>query len=223
MAGYNSFTKLLMHMDDASLIDETGKTVSLFGSLTRSNTQSKFGGFSASFNGSTQYATLADSADWDFTGDYTVDFWIYFPTSVDEDSYLIGQQDHSGLSGGGWCLLTNSGNMQFDFQNSTIINVAHGMSANTWYHWAVVRSGTGVVLYKDGTSIGTATNSSSSSSTAALHIGQQPPAFSGKFFTGFMDELRIQNGEAYWTSNFTPPTSAYSSAIANTSSFFALF
>ena len=31
-------------------------------------------------------------------------------------------------------------------------------------------------------------------------------------FTGWLDEVRISKGIARWTSNFTPPTSAYSPA-----------
>jgi len=43
--------------------------------------------------------------------------------------------------------------------------------------------------------------------SAPLHIGR----WQSNYSTGYIDELRVTNGEARWTSGFTPPTSAYTS------------
>ena len=214
MAGIDSFTKLMLHNDDTGLSDSSlsPKTVTLNGNVARSNTQSKFGGFSAFFDGTGDYLSLADSGDWDVT-DFTLDFWVFFPTLVDVDAYLFGQMDHSMASGGGIALLTNlvvGQYLQLDIQNSNppVISAASGISADTWAHIAAVRSGSACNLFVNGNSIGTGTNGDATSSTNTLLIGLQPGT-GGKDLNGYIDELRFSKGIARWTANFTPPTSAY--------------
>src|SRR3989339_1601630 len=76
---YDSYTKLMMHMEGSanSFVDSaTSKTVTAYGGVTQTTAQYKIGSKSVAFNGTTDYLTLADSADWNFgTGDWTVDFW----------------------------------------------------------------------------------------------------------------------------------------------------
>jgi hypothetical protein len=82
-------------------------------------------------------------------------------------------------------------------------------TANQWYHIAVVRSGTTVTFYLDGTSVGTHTYSYNVPSHTGF-IGGDVAASSETSFKGFIDELRITSGAARYTSTFTPPTAAFS-------------
>jgi len=94
-------------------------------------------------------------------------------------------------------------------------------SVNTWYHFALVREGTGtneVTCYLDGTDIGSCTISKSLSDggTNGLIIGDEPAAGPGNLpFDGLISNLRIIKGTALYTSNFTPSTSALTN-ITNT-------
>jgi hypothetical protein len=75
----------------------------------------------------------------------------------------------------------------------------------------VVRSGSSVKLYVDGSQLGSPfTNSSNITATTALYVG----AWQGWYgsVNGWMDEIRVSKGVARWTANFTPPAQEYASA-----------
>ena len=214
-AATDAYTKLLLHADGtgAAFVDSESipKAVTAVADATQSATQSKFGGKSAYFDGTGDYLSLADSADWDFgTGNFTIDFWVY-PTahSVGQYSFAIRQIGNPGfyISAGG-------ANQKFSFYNYSLsIGIADSadIPINEWSHVALVRNGNTWTLYRNGTSVGTpVTNSGAAGdSTGAMYVGGDP--VNGSYFTGYLDELRISKGIARWTSNFTPPTSAYSS------------
>ena len=82
------------------------------------------------------------------------------------------------------------------------------LSANTWTHVAAVRKSGTWELFVDGVSQGTdAETATPSSNGSALKIGHSGFNSSRKFY-GYIDELRIRN-DAVYTSNFTPPSSAF--------------
>ena len=84
-AGGGAQTVLLLHCDgtdgattftDSS---DTSHTVTANGNAQIDTDQSKFGGASGLFDGTGDYLSIPDSADWDFgTGDWTIDFLIRF-------------------------------------------------------------------------------------------------------------------------------------------------
>jgi len=72
----------------------------------------------------------------------------------------------------------------------------------------MVRSGSTITGYIDGTSFGSGSLSGTlSTDTAALLIGGDVASV-GQNFDGFIDEIRISNVARY-TSNFTPPAAAF--------------
>jgi prepilin-type N-terminal cleavage/methylation domain-containing protein len=111
-----------------------------------------------------------------------------------------------GLGGGplGPAFYFNIGNYVYGLHAKQIL------SANTWYHLAVVRSGTSFKLYVNGTQADSQTVSGTiDNSPSLLTIGAlRNPGYQSSFY-GYIDELRLYKGGAYWTSNFTPPTSEY--------------
>ena len=78
---------------------------------------------------------------------------------------------------------------------------------DTWYHVAVVRSGSTVTAYVDGTSIGTFTDLDMTSSNQML-IGAEDTT-PNAVLNGWIDELRISKGTARYTANFTPPAKQF--------------
>ena len=78
--------------------------------------------------------------------------------------------------------------------------VASGIAINTWYHFAVCRSGSTLRIFRNGTQIYTGTNTNNYFITTTAYVGN--------IFNGYIDELRVSNSARY-TANFTAPTTAF--------------
>jgi len=78
------------------------------------------------------------------------------------------------------------------------------MSPRTWAHFAFVRNGTSWLLFKDGTLVSQTTKTVSETYTLLrLMAGNALNAATSAFV---VSDVRLVNGIAVWTSNFTPPT-----------------
>jgi hypothetical protein len=206
-SGNDSFTKLLLHADgsngstsfpDSSAANKT-VTVAQAGA-TVSTTQSMFGGASANFNGAGQLTVPLDSDLTFGTGDFTIDFWLNSAGGTPLELGNYGGFDGVFIQGSGTTIYTyiNRGTAQ----SLTI-------TANTWTHIAVVRSGSTAYGFKDGVQQWSIANSSNIAGTGGLSVGCSNWTGSD-FLTGYIDELRISKGIARWTAGFTPPSSPYS-------------
>ena len=80
-------------------------------------------------------------------------------------------------------------------------------SLNTWYHYALVRNGTDISMYIDGTKVGTSLTTSTAvdSTTIRFAVGG-PGEYAGLQFQGYIQDFRISKGLARYTSNFTVPS-----------------
>lgn len=211
--GNDSFTKLLIHANgydgSTTFTDSSASahTVTAAGNAQVDTAQSKFGGASALFDGTGDYLAVPSSSDWAFgtSTDFTIDFWIRTAAFTSYDGAF-------GISG--VCTF------QQDAASSTLklFHAANGFSApyvtsstltiGTWHHIALVRSSGTTTLYVDGTSSGS-TASSLNFTAAIFYIGATHFDLSGRSISAHIDEVRISNGVARWTSAFTPPTSEY--------------
>jgi len=171
-------------------------------------------GWSAFFDGTGDYLTVADNAALQMgSGDFTIEFWMQ-PTSTGVAT-VFGK----GFTASGAILmqtLSTSGRIELWVNGSLVITESSGTySPNNWYHIAVVRSGTSLVLYRNGVSTGSVTNSVNLNSTASLGIGGDPTNL-GYTFTGYISNFRMVKGSALYTTTFTTPASPLTN-IANTS------
>jgi hypothetical protein len=75
---------------------------------------------------------------------------------------------------------------------------------NQWYHLAATRSGTSLRFFVNGTQVGSTITESSNYPTSTFRIGMD----SGSLypFVGYISNVRVVNGTAVYTSNFTPST-----------------
>jgi len=183
------------------------------------------------FDGTGDYLSLANNAAFDFgTGNFTIELWVNFNSinyvngSGGRGATVIGNT--SGFSGNGWNLGL-SGNssgvpdgIAFNSrQGSSQVTVSASvtMANSTWYHIAVVRSGTLTSIYLNGVSVGSGTLSNQTvSSVAALWVGGQDITNYQHWCNGYISNARVVKGTAVYTSNFTPPTSPLT-AISGTS------
>jgi hypothetical protein len=174
------------------------------------------------FNGSNQYLTATRSGGWlKSANNFTMECWVYFirhPSAYGGyyASCVAGTSDNSY----GWEFNFGSSNgssttsVAFSFKQGGGVIVSRAFNTNTWYHFAVVRRGTTVTLYIDGTSASTATIASWTENTA-LKVGALNLSPYFYYFPGYISNFRIVDGTAVYTSNFTPPTTPLT-AIANT-------
>jgi hypothetical protein len=211
-------TILLLHFDGAdgsSVFTDSssfGHIITANGGVQIGTAQSKFGGASAFFDGSGDYLSLDGGDDFAFgSRDFTVDFWARFGSSSDTNIIYDSRPNGISNSGGDYLRIYLDTSNRVRFDNGTSQIISSTITGGPWYHVAVTRSEGISRLFLNGVSQG-------SVSDGVVYLnGTQRPAIgangtspSDDEFPGYLDELRVSNGIARWTANFTPPTAAYS-------------
>jgi hypothetical protein len=143
----------------------------------------------------------------DYSGDITVEFWVYFDTLSGTSQNIFDARPSSGVADSFMIGTNTSNKMRLYAQNtSNYIEETNTPSTGTWYHYAVVRSSGTWTMYRDGTSTGTPVSSDTNDySSGTISIGQR--SFTdGLEFDGHISNLRVLTGSAEYTSNFTVPT-----------------
>jgi hypothetical protein len=222
-------TKVLMHMDGVdngtSFPYEAREnlSVSANGNTCLKTNIKKFGTASVLLDGAGDFltfppfpATLMDS------GDFTIDTWVYLnalPTGNTYNTcfYLLSNGPNNANPGTDFFL--GSSIIRFNIADYTVITVQGNWTpeVNKWYHIALVRNGNTFYLFLDGVQIGTATISTAMptwSNTWAIGRCEATGENTG-YFNGYIDEYRISKGIARWTSNFTPPITAYGEEMSS--------
>ncbi|MGA1825861.1 MAG: LamG-like jellyroll fold domain-containing protein, partial [bacterium] len=201
----DAFTTLLLHMDDTSLTDVMGNTVTKLGDVARSMTQSKFGGYSAYFDGAGDYLTIPYTDDFNLsTSDWTLEAWFY-SNSFAAPSCIVSK-DTYGINFD-WCIrLMNATTIGlYSNRTTTALTVTvPTMNTGEWYHVAAVRHDGTNIIYLNGFRYGSNTMTISNSSQSYVTVGCQSWNNPNCLFNGYIDELRVSKGIARWTSNFTP-------------------
>jgi hypothetical protein len=199
----NSIAKYLAPSGPARTV---ARTVTVTGNAQVDTAQSKFGGASALFDGADDLlkTSVADT----FSGDFTAECWFRPANTTTAYRTLIslGDWTATGVPYNLGQYGTNLFVAYYGVGNDILTSTAP-IAANTWYHVAIVRSGTTVTLYLNGTSVGTKTNRSE---TIGNSLGYSIGNLSGLSddFNGWIDEVRISNTARYTTS-FTPSTSPF--------------
>ena len=209
---------LLCHFN-SDLKDQMGHTfTSTYGTTSIVSTQSKFGGYSAQFNGSYLAGTSPDFAFG--TGDFTIEFWMY--RNYDQNQYIFTTGavpdwgDQTGVQ-----LLNFSGNLALCCGAGSNNALTPNPSMNTWHHIAIVRSGTAVKLYLDGTAMGAAITSATNLTGTNFAIGTGHNSYWFNL-SAYIQDFRVTKGIARYTANFNPlltvPNTSYE--VANYDPFY---
>ncbi len=174
-AGIDAYTVLMLHMDgtngSTTFTDSeiTPKTVTPVANAQISTAQSKFGGASGLFDGTGDSLDLADSTDWQFgTGDFTIDLWSQF-VAISASQTCIAFQGSSGSNL--WEFGYSTTTLYFKGAGTTV-SVAWSPTTSVWYHLAVIRTGTTLRFFVNGTQQGADQSFSSDLTfTGGLAIG----------------------------------------------------
>lgn len=215
--GNDEYTKLLLHFDGADA--STTITDDNSGGAAHAWTvggNAQINGNSLLLDGAGDFVTTPDHADFSLgAGDFTIDC-KFDPAGGFGTTRYLGGQSNSGGTG-----TTVAWGMYCDSSNRIVVRVNNAPSITGTtvidtageHHVALVRNGDVMHLYLDGIEegstalVGTVLNSGNS-----VSIGRMGDLASSTWF-GSIDEFRISIGIARWTSDFTPPTIAYSDTI----------
>lgn len=218
----DEYTKVLLHMDgtDASTTftdsnaGGSAHTWTAAGNAQIDTADSKFGGASGLFDGTGDYISTPDHADFALgSSDFTIDGWFKCTASSAVGGRLIAlQTDFSAANHSFSIFLNASLVIQAQVSNGSALTTITGTTQfsnvlNTgWHHVALVRSGNVVKLFIDGVQEGgdAAFSGTIPNSSAVLYV-----SFPGtNAWQGWIDEFRLSVGIARWTTTFTPPVAA---------------
>jgi len=200
---------LLLSATNAGIFDGAAiNNMETVGNAQVSTTQAKFGTTSAYFDGSGDYLVAPSSPAYAFgTGNFTLEGWFY-PTASANQALFEMRNSTTSTSGIAVRLLSSSNTLRVIMNNTALFTTSTAVSLNQWSHIAVVRSSGTVTAYLNGVAMtGGSASGSTSLTDNTLWIGELRD---GSFqWNGYMDDLRITNGVARYTTTFTPPTQAF--------------
>lgn len=151
------------------------------------------------------------------SGNFTVEAWVYLNTMPTTDSWpgsfanwMVIAGVGSASASDGWQFRIGQTVLAFGTNgDTTAVSATHSMVVGQWYHLAVTRSGNVYTLYRNGTSIGSATYTANAPGTGAFTwIGTETNQ--GAYLNGYASNVRVVAGTAVYTANFTPPAAPLS-------------
>ncbi len=145
------------------------------------------------------------------TNDYTIEFDVY-ATYGNSNKFILDFRASGGNAGalqvlfpatspGAIQVITNAGT----YTSTTLID------DSAWHHVAIVREGTTLKIYIDGVLEATGTDSQDHTSHSGnIYMGTNSYAVGAvQSPQAWFDNVRITNGSARYTTNFTPPAEAH--------------
>jgi hypothetical protein len=163
------------------------------------------------------------------TGEFTVEAFVYH-SDIPQNSlqYIFMNSSQSNTTTFAFAVESDrivAGAFAGSFSNSTKVEAtfpAGSLKTGKWYHYAACRSGNTLRLFIDGRMVVEDTshtenynNTSAFGCRVGCEAGAGATAAGFKAIKGFISNVRVVNGTALYTSNFTPPTSALT-AVTNT-------
>ena len=214
---WSSVSVLLLFNGNLTDSSPTPKTTTAVGNAAATGA-AKFGSASLSLDGTGDGLQIAGLPVG--TEDFTVEFWLRKDSSWTSETgnrYVFDYADSDSSLSGGFQVYLNfsTGALRCSrFGVGVVLDYSvSSLSANTWYHFAYVRSGTTVTLYKDGSSVASTTGfsgsfGSPSAGLQAIGIGSYLGNFqSASSWDGLIDDVRITRGQARTIT--AAPTAAY--------------
>ena len=188
--------------------DQTGKELTYNGNvkIVRNSVTDHY----ASFDGSTGFYSLADSADWFFnTSDFCIETRLYRTATSSRNYYILIDGNGTAASSYAWRLAFTAANELTasisDGTNVSSVTTSGGSyTTGQWYDIAFIKTGGNLYLYVNGVQVAIqATTRAVQNETTSVYIGG---LMSTEPFQGYMSGVRITNGRARYTGTYTPPT-----------------
>jgi hypothetical protein len=207
--------QVLLHFDGAngstSIVDQGGSSWTVHNSAALSTTQAKFGPSSLGLSAGGFITSPSSSLLTPGANDFTYECWVYLNSYTSGQAGLFDKQASNVSFSGANCVVFTNGNPFFIVASSSgswgvTLTGSSVVSLNTWTHLAFVRYGNTWTIYQDGVNVGQTTASFTVHDDGSDQIiGAAWNSGPGSYLDGYIDEVRILNGTAAYTANFTPP------------------
>jgi hypothetical protein len=211
---FNANAVLQVNGTSAAIYDSAMiATYETVGNSSSTTVIKKYGNSSMSFDGTGDYLVSPFSVNNNLgTRSFTFEAWLY-PSSI---AGIRGFYALTGGSGGvpKFVIHLNAGTPSIHYNGLTggsdiYTTATSAITANTWTHLAFVRNGSTWTWYINGVASGTGSNSTNITfTTQPLYVGYGGESYFTEF-NGYIDDLRVTNGVARYTANFTPPTTPF--------------
>ena len=212
---------MLLHFDGApgstTFVDSSSPAVNgtAVGSAALTSTVAKFGTSLAT--GTNSYASFPWKGSYTLKGSYTVEAWLYLravPVPNPRGSTCASMIVAGDLNGWQFSYCHNTGSLGIGSYGNGAgqLHTSYAMPLNQWLHIAVVRNGTNNAIYINGISQTLTANTfvGHEVPTGFLTVGSERRHASWDHdFPGYIDEVRITNGVARYTGNFTVPQAPF--------------
>lgn len=171
-----------------------------------------------SLDGNSDYLSLADSADFAFGTNFTLEAWVWPDTADAGGQYGLFSQysattNHSRFfldngNNDGWSVEVRSGGSEI----ITVNGSADDTTTDQWVHIAYVKNGNNWHVFTDGVETASGTDTSGYPDySAPVYIGRAYQS-GWKYFHGKIASMRITKDVARYTTGFTPPSARFPEA-----------
>jgi hypothetical protein len=146
------------------------------------------------------------------SGDFTVECWFWLDNTSTAMCMFENRPSNTSTGINMFVNYSAAGQVQYRDSSGAPISSSITITAGSWNHYALVRSGSTVTLWINGQSGGTVTKTTNFTDQVCV-LGQDQGG--GFNFKGFLSNFRMVVGTAVYTSAFTPSTTPLT-AITNT-------
>jgi hypothetical protein len=143
------------------------------------------------------------------TGDFTLEFWIYFNAVNNSTTKFVYDMRNSGATSASF--LAQETDNSWTFWNGAGTQISTGFtgstfSATTWTHVAICRSSGVTKFFVNGTQTNSVADTSNYANSTIV-VGSRYNYANG--LNAYIDDLRLTKGVARYTASFTAPTTAF--------------
>jgi hypothetical protein len=203
-------------------LSNSAHTLTFNGTAALDSDIRKYGFTSLSLDGNSDYVDIPDSDDFALgSGDFTIEFHILL-SEISRTHHVINKYRNT-TNDREWAVAIDADNRcrfgwttdGINTQNQYVTGMPT-LAVDTWYHYAVTRSGNTLRQFWDGVELGESVGESDSISGDTIFNGDEPlrigTIYSNGFVLytyGYIENVRITKGVALYTSTFTPPERAH--------------
>jgi hypothetical protein len=202
-------TALLMNFTNAGILDNAMMNdLETVGNAQISTSVKKYGTGSMSFDGAGDALYATSQATTFGTGDFTLEFWIYFNAVNNSTTKFVYDMRNSGATSASF--LAQETDNSWTFWNGAGTQISAGFtgstfSTTTWTHVAICRSSGTTKFFVNGTQTNSVADTSSYANSTIV-VGSRYNYANG--LNAYIDDLRITKYARY-TASFTAPTAAF--------------
>lgn len=204
-AGDANFADVVAFLRGETLTDSgpDSRPISVWGSAGLSTAQYRNGASSIVIPGGGSYLMIYQGPLRTFgTGDFTLEAYIR-PNGFGSYKSICTSRRNAGGDAAAWGMGTDPGGAPFMYSSGFLVTSSVAVPATAWSHVAFVRESGAMRAYVDGILSGTG-SAGNDFTSPILSVGSNGDG--SETFDGYIDDLRITQGVARYTANFTPPT-----------------